>query len=92
MGTAADYPVLVGLVTDGLLRNDVKTFLIGIGPAIEDPILKKIESISDVGARNELIDVLKKVGTKKSIDTLEKLAKDGSSKTQHFPQSWPRGV
>ncbi len=42
VGTADDYPVLVGLVTDGFLRNDVKTFLIGIGPAIEEPILKKI--------------------------------------------------
>ncbi len=82
VGTAADYPALIGLVTDGFLRNDVKTYLIGIGPAIEDPILKKIDSITDVGARNELIEVLKKVGTKKSIETLEKLAKDGSSNYQ----------
>lgn len=79
VGTAADYPALIGLVTDGFLRNDVKTFLIGIGPAIEDPILKKIDSIDDVGARNELIEVLKKVGTKKSIDKLEEFAKSGSS-------------
>lgn len=79
VGTANDYPALIGLVTDGFLRNDVKTFLIGIGPAIEDPILKKIDSITDVGARNELIEVLKKVGTKKSIDKLEEFAKSGSS-------------
>ena len=80
VGSAEDYPALIGLVSDPFLRTEVKNSLITIGPAIEDPILKLIDSVTDVFARNELIEVLKKIGTKKSIDTLEKLAKDGSSR------------
>jgi HEAT repeat protein len=58
----------------------VKNALISVGPAIEDPILKHIESVTDIFARNELIEVLKKVGTNKSIETLEKLAKEGHAR------------
>jgi HEAT repeat protein len=58
------------------VRADVRNILIGIGPAIEEPILKQIDSISDSWARTELLEVLKKVGTKLSIKKLEDLAKD----------------
>ncbi len=80
VGTAEDYPTLISLISDSFIRTDVKNALISIGPPIEDPILKQIESVTDIFARNELIEVLKKVGTKKSIETLEKLAKDGHAR------------
>lgn len=80
VGTAEDYPTLISLISDSFIRTDVKNALISIGPAIEDPILKQIESVTDIFARNELIDVLRKVGTKKSIETLEKLAKEGHAR------------
>ena len=80
VGTTEDYPTLISLIGDSFIRSDVKNALISIGPAIEDPILSQIESVSDIFARNELIDVLKKVGTKKSIETLQKLAKEGHAR------------
>jgi len=80
VGTAEDYPMLITLIGDNFIRTDVKNALIRIGPLIEDPILKQIESVTDIFARNELIEVLKKVGTKKSIETLEKLAKEGHAR------------
>ncbi|MDA1229597.1 MAG: trypsin-like peptidase domain-containing protein [Planctomycetota bacterium] len=87
VGTAEDYPTLIALVTDSILRNDVKTMLINVGPTIEDPILKQLDSITDLFARNELIEVLKKVGTKKSINVLEKMVKEGGASRYNATQA-----
>lgn len=70
----ADYPVLIMSVTDFVVRNDVRDALIEIGPPIEKPILDNFDKISDSSAKNELLEVLKKIGTKECEDFLEKLA------------------
>ncbi len=70
----ADYPDLIMSVTDFVVRNDVKEALISAGPAVEQPILDTFAKIGDSSAKNELLEVLKKVGTEKSVDFLEKLA------------------
>lgn len=61
-------------VTDSVVRNDVKEALIAIGPAIEKPILENFSKIGDSASKNELLEVLKKVGTEACVDMLEKLA------------------
>ena len=78
VGTANDYPALIALVTDPFLRQDARNVLISVGPAIEDPILKEIDAITDGSAQSELIEVLRKIGTSKSIAKLEQIAKSGS--------------
>ena len=70
----ADYPALIMSVTDSVVRNDVKEALIAIGPAIEKPILENFSKIGDSASKNELLEVLKKVGTEACVDMLEKLA------------------
>lgn len=70
----ADYPTLIMSVTDSVVRNDVKEALIAIGPAIEKPILENFSRIGDSASKNELLEVLKKVGTEACVDMLEKLA------------------
>ena len=72
-----DYPALIMSVTDHAIRREVKEALISIGPAIEMPIVETFEKISDWPAKNELLDVLKKVGTAKCEGFLEKLATSG---------------
>ena len=70
----ADYPALIMSVTDSVVRNDVKEALIAIGPAIEKPILENFSKIGDSASKNELLEVLKKVGTEACVEMLEKLA------------------
>ncbi len=69
-----DYPTLIMSMTDHVVRGDLKEALIAIGAPIEEPIMKTFPQISDASARNDLLEVLKKVGTEKSVDFLEKLA------------------
>ena len=70
----ADYPMLIMSTTDNVVRRDVKEALIAIGAPIEQPILENFDKITDGQAKNELLEVLKKVGTEKSVAFLEKLA------------------
>lgn len=69
-----DYPTLIMSMTDHTVRTQLKDALIEVGPSIEDPILKTFSQISDASAKNDLLEILKKVGTEKSVDFLEKLA------------------
>lgn len=83
VGTAVEYPMLIGMVTDSFLRTEARNVLIGLGPVIEEPILKELDSMTDSNAQNELLEVLKKVGTAKSISRLEQFAKSGSGSTKY---------
>ena len=69
-----DYPTLIMSMTDHVVRSQLKDALIEVGPPIEEPILKTWPQITDASARNDLLEILRKVGTEKSVDFLEKLA------------------
>jgi S1-C subfamily serine protease len=69
-----DYPTLIMSMTDHVVRGDLKEALISIGAPIEEPVMKSFPQITDASARNDLLEVLKKVGTEKCVDFLEKLA------------------
>jgi S1-C subfamily serine protease len=81
-----DYPMLMMSITDFVVRREVKEALIKIGPAIEPVILSNFEKVGDNSAKNELLDVLKKVGTAKSEDFLEKLATSNDFSVKHNAQ------
>jgi hypothetical protein len=74
MAKPEDYPTLIMAMTDHGVRSQLKGALIEIGPPIEEPIMKSFPQFTDVSAKNDLLEVLKKVGTEKSVDFLEKLA------------------
>lgn len=69
-----DYPTLIMSMTDHVVRGSLKDALISIGAPVEEPVMKSFPQITDASARNDLLEVLKKVGTEKCVDFLEKLA------------------
>ena len=60
-------------------RYELKKILIEAGPEIEQAILDAFEKFSDNSIRRNLLDVLKEVGTRKSIKLLEELEKQNGS-------------
>jgi len=82
----ADYQMLVTLTSDSVVRSTVKETLISIGPPIEKTILDNFEKITDGLARNDLLEVLKKVGSEKCVDFLEKLATSNDFSVKHNAQ------
>ena len=71
------YPQMVAAMGHQHLNAHVKTELIKIGPDIEDEILKQINGFGSWVPKSALINVLEKVGTEKSIPTLEEFLKQG---------------
>ncbi len=71
------YPQMVEAMAHQHLNAHVKTELIKIGPDIEDEILKQINGFSSWVPKSALINVLEKVGTEKSIPTLEEFLSQG---------------
>lgn len=58
------------------IRSEVKVELIELGSTVENIVLQLIEKSTEASVRNDMLEVLKKVGTEKSIPLLEKLAVD----------------
>lgn len=56
-------------------RAKATAVLVALGPAAEDAVLKQLDS-KDKGTRIAACEVLKDVGTAKSVDALKKLASD----------------
>lgn len=68
------YSRLIPLMSDGRLRTDIRNQLTAAGGAAEQPILDNFAVLSDVPARRELLEVLRRIGTVQSIDFLEELS------------------
>ena len=73
------YPSMVVEMEDTGFRYELKKILIEAGPEIEQAILDAFEKFSDNSIRRNLLDVLKEVGTRKSIKLLEELEKQNGS-------------
>ena len=78
------YPKLIRLMNNISMRHDLKKKLIAAGPVVEEPVLESFDSVKDAGVRRDLVEVLQKVGTEKSISMLEGLA-TGSDFSMKFP-------
>ena len=75
------FPSMVDEMEDTGFRYELKKILIEAGPEMEQPILDAFDKFSDNSIRRNLLDVLKEIGTRKSIPLLEELERnDGSLK------------
>ena len=81
-----DYPPLIMSMTDSVIREELKEAMIALGAPIEEPILKAFPQMTDPTIKNALLEVLKKVGTEKSVDFLEKLATSNDSAVKRNAQ------
>ena len=70
-GVADVYHRLVPLMKNLSMRHDIQALLLEAGEKAEQPILDSIPSVADSSVSRELIEVLEKAGTAKSIPTLE---------------------
>ena len=71
------FPRMVNEMEDIGFRYELKKILSLAGPEMEQPILDAFDKFSDNSIRRDLLDVLKEVGTRKSIKLLEELEKNG---------------
>lgn len=74
LGTDADRTEVFGMLQDYSIRREVLAEVIEIGSSLEPAVLKLVENVTDDILRRELIEVLQKLGTPKSIPLLEQLA------------------
>ena len=70
-------PNLIRQMNDISLRYDIKKTLIAEGESVEEHILAAFDELTDRQVRRDLIEILQKVGTQKSIPMLNDLA-DGA--------------
>ncbi len=74
---------IINATAEGSLRNDAKNALIEAGEAAEDAVLKNMDSLTDDNAKSTLIEVLQKIGTKKSIRPLEQVQNSGNNRLKY---------
>lgn len=86
MGTTEVFPILIESFSDSVVRGEVKDALIAAGSTVEPLVLDHLEKTDDRLARNDMFEVLKKVGTEKSVDPLEKLATSKDSSDRIYAQ------
>ena len=76
-GSETDRIAVLDMLEKGYsMRSEGKGELIELGSPVENIVLQLIEKSTDASVRNEMLEVLKKIGTEKSIPLLEKLAVD----------------
>ncbi len=71
-------------MSDFSIRADARDSLIAMGPDIEAAIIEQFPMVADQGIKGELLAVLKKVGTEKSLAFLEGLI-NSNDFTVKFP-------
>ncbi|MFM7039540.1 MAG: trypsin-like peptidase domain-containing protein [Planctomycetaceae bacterium] len=75
-GSETDRMAVLDMLMDYSVRREVNAELIELGPAVETLVLQLVEKSTDNSIRSDMIEVLQKIGTEKSIPLLEKLAAD----------------
>ncbi len=79
-----DAGILIKAMSDFSIRADARDALIAMGPDIEAAIIEQFPMVTDQGIKGELLAVLKKVGTEKSLAFLEGLI-NSNDFTVKFP-------
>jgi hypothetical protein len=70
-----DLPVLIDAMSDLSVRIEVKNKLIAMGSQVEAPIMEGFPKINDSLLKITYLEILRKVGTRDSIDFLEGLTR-----------------
>jgi S1-C subfamily serine protease len=77
LGSETDRVAVLDMLDETYsIRREVKFALIELGPAVETIVLQLVEKSNDDSVRDDMLEVLQKIGTAKSIPLLEKLAAD----------------
>ena len=74
MNTPGLLPELVRQMSDSSLRYELKKILIAAGEPVEEPILNAFGDVTDAAVRRDLVEIIKSVGTEKSVPFLEDLS------------------
>ncbi|MBL8816299.1 MAG: trypsin-like peptidase domain-containing protein [Planctomyces sp.] len=82
-GEPRAYPVIIQGLKHSFVRNDAKEALISIGSDVETVLLENLKSQSEDQIRRDLMEVLQKTGTEKSIAPLEEIAKGPNFSLKH---------
>jgi hypothetical protein len=73
------YQDIIEAMHELSLRHECKKVLIAAGSPAEDAVLTGLESSSDEHVKRELVEVLQKIGTKKSVAKLEAIQSSGNN-------------
>jgi serine protease Do len=79
-------PTLIQATKEGSLRDAAKDALIAFGPASEQAIIEGFGSLQDFTAQSACLDVIKKIGTEKSVPFLEELTSGGNGLVKHHAE------
>ena len=83
-GKTEDVLPLIAFISESILSDPIAAALVAAGASAESSVLDAIANQSDHSARRKLIEVLGKIGTEKSIASLEMLA-NGDDLLLKFP-------
>ena len=75
-GDPKSIPVVVDLVVEASMRLKIKRILISAGPDLELDVMDSLRRVSETSARQALVEVLEKIGTRKCLSMLESLLDD----------------
>jgi serine protease Do len=76
-------PTLIQATKEGSLRDAAKDALIAFGPEAEQAIIEGFGGLQDSTAQSACLDVIKKIGTEKSVPFLEQLTSGGNASVKH---------
>ena len=79
-------PTLIQATKESSLRDAAKDALIAFGPESEQAIIEGFGSLSDFSAQSACLDVIKKIGTEKSVPFLEQLTTGGNGLVKHHAE------
>jgi hypothetical protein len=85
-GGSDNYARAIQHMSNLSLRNEIKKRLIARGSDVEDAVLDAAATAEDQAVRRDLIDVLRQVGTKKSVPLLESLVAGGNGLLKYAAQ------
>ena len=80
------YEKLIALMNNISMRHDIKRKLQSAKGNVEQAVLDKIDSVSDRSVKRDLVEVLQKVGTEKSVALLESYVNGGDSLLKYAAQ------
>lgn len=86
VGGSDNYARAIQQMSNLSLRNEIKKRLVARGSDVEDAVLDAAATAEDQAVRRDLIDVLRQVGTKKSVPLLESLVASGNGLLKYAAQ------
>lgn len=86
IGGEENYARAIAMMSNLSLRHEIRNLLIAEGSVVEAAVLDAVAGGQDQAIRRDLLDVLQKVGTKKSVPLLESLVAEGQSLLKYSAQ------